>query len=174
MNIFNSLEDIPNDRVCKSLTGLALDQFKALSTIFESSYRAVQERRIREGEIKRLPSGGKAKHFKTSDQKLFFILYYKKNYPTFDTLGYLFNLSSGHAHEQVMHLLPCLEHSLSELKMLPARCFETVDEMEHHIGNTGKVAIDGLERPCQRPGDDTLQKDRYSGKKNAIQSSTLS
>src|SRR5438045_3869675 len=104
--IFNTLNDIKNDRICKSLTGLSIDQFKNLSTIFESSYHALQNNRVKKRDIKRLPMGGKEPHFKTFEQKLFFILYYKKNYPTFDTLGYLFGLSSsGQAYEQVQLLL---------------------------------------------------------------------
>lgn len=166
--IFNTLSDIKSDRVCKSLTGLSLAQFKSLSETFESSYHAVQNNRLEKGDIKRLPQGGKEPHFKTFEQKLFFILYYKKNYSTFDTLGYLFNLSSGQAYEHVKFLLPCLEHSLSQLKMLPSRHFESEEEMIHTIENIDEIAIDGMERPCQRPQDDTLQKARYSGKKNAI------
>jgi len=166
--IFNNLSDIKTDRVCKSLTGLSIEQFKSLSATFESSYHAVQNNRLEEGDIKRLPRGGKEPHFKTFEQKLFFILYYKKNYSTFDTLGYLFNLSSGQAYEHVTLLLPSLEHSLSQLKMLPSRHFESEEEMIHAIENIDEVAIDGIERPCQRPQDDTLQKARYSGKKNAI------
>ena len=117
--IFNTSSDIKNDRVCKSLTGLSIEQFKHLSTVFESSYHAVQNNRVEKGDIKRLPIGGKEPHFKTFEQKLFFILYYKKNYPTFDTLGYLFDLSSsGQAYEQVQLLLPCLEDILLGFKIL--------------------------------------------------------
>jgi hypothetical protein len=145
-----------------------------LSSVFESSYIEIQHKRLEEGYIKRLPIGGKIPHFQTYEQKLFFILFYKKNYPTFDTLGYLFNLSSGHAHEHVMSLLPCLEHSLSKLKMLPARHFETREEMEHAIGNVEEISLDGVERPCPRPQDDILQKARYSGKKNVTRSNTSS
>lgn len=162
--IFNTIIDIKNDRICKSLTGLSIDQFKALSIAFESSYHDVQNNRVENGDIKRLPTGGKAPHF-TYEQKLFFILYYKKNYPTFDTLGYLFNLSSGNAYEHVTLLLPCLEHSLSQLKMLPVRYFETQEEMIHALDGVNEIALDGMERPCQRPKNDTLQKARYSGKK---------
>jgi hypothetical protein len=162
--IFNTISDIKTDRICKSLTGLSIDQFKALSIVFESSYHDVQNNRVEEGDIKRLPIGGKAPHF-TFEQKLFFILFYKKNYPTFDTLGYLFNLSSGNAHEHVTLLLPCVEHSLSQLKMLPARHFETQEEMIHALEGVDEISIDGMERPCQRSQNDTLQKARYSGKK---------
>jgi hypothetical protein len=166
--IFNTISDIKNDRTCKSLTGISIEQFKALSAVFESSYHEIQNNRVAEGDIKRLRRGGKAPHF-TNEQKLFFVLYYKKNYPTFDTLGYLFNLSSGNAYEHMTLLLPCLEHSLAQLDMLPFRHFNTKEEMIYALEGVDKVAIDGMERACQRPQNDTLQKARYSGKKNAIQ-----
>jgi hypothetical protein len=166
--IFNTLNDIKNDRICKSLTGFSMDQFKSFSMVFESSYHALQNNRVENGDLKRLPTGGKEPHFKTFEQKLFFILYYKKNYPTFDTLAYLFDFSSsGQAYEQVQALLPCLEYSLSQLNMLPSRHFESAEEMSYALENIDTVLIDGMERPCQRPQDNMLQKARYSGKKNA-------
>jgi hypothetical protein len=37
--IFTGLDDIPNDRVMKALTGFTKDQFKKLLETFESTYR---------------------------------------------------------------------------------------------------------------------------------------
>lgn len=137
--IFKSLEEIGNDRVCKALTGLTKNQFKQLLDVFASSYQAVQqeqyEQRLksRPQRLSRMPAGGPPGYLSTLEQKLFFVLYYLKNYPTYDGLGYLFGFSSGHAHDHLQRLLPVLQHSLAALKRLPERRFAAVADLEQLI-----------------------------------------
>lgn len=169
--IFKSLEEIGNDRVCKALTGLTKNQFKQLLDVFASSYQAVQqeqyEQRLksRPQRLSRMPAGGPPGYLSTLEQKLFFVLYYLKNYPTYDGLGYLFGFSSGHAHDHLQRLLPVLQHSLAALKRLPERRFAAVADLEQLIEKKQKIIVDGLERPCVRPPDDARQRARYRGKK---------
>ena len=80
------------------------------------------------------------------------------------------SLSSGHAHNHVDALLPVLARSLSDLGVLPARMPGTPEEFSQLVAQYGDIAIDGMECPCVRPQDDTLQKARFSGKKNATRS----
>jgi len=164
--IFNSINDIKHDRSCKALTGLTINKFRELSIVFEESIKCIQTKRLELGTLKNMPKGGKEPHFKSADQKLFFILYYNKNYPTFDVLGYLFDLSAGHAHDYVYELMPYLQESLLKLEVLPHRHFETAVEMNDLIEDKD-IIIDGMERVCQRPKDEVKQKNRYSGKKTA-------
>jgi DDE superfamily endonuclease len=169
--IFKSLEEIGNDRVCKALTGLTKDQFKQVLNAFELSHQSVQkeqyEQRLksRPQRLSRMPAGGPRGYLSTLEQKLFFVLYYLKNYPTYDVLGYLFGFSGGHAYDHMQCLLPVLQHSLAALKLLPERGFENVAELEQLIEKEKKIIVDGVERPCARPQDDDEQRARYSGKK---------
>jgi len=169
--IFKSIEEIGNDRVCKALTGLAKDEFKKLLNTFESSYQAVQKERYEERlrsrpqRLSRMPAGGPQGYLSTWEHKLFFVLYYLKNYPTYDVLGYLFGFSGGHAYDHLQRLLPVLQHSLATLKLLPERGFKTVIDLEPAIENENKIIVDGAERPCVRPQHEDKQRARYSGKK---------
>jgi len=167
---FTKLDDEKHDRIIKSLIGMNRSKFDILATAFAVAYDSIQLERLQRGEIKQVPSGGPKGNLDTFEKKLFFILYYLKTYPTFDVLGFHFGLSSGHAHNHVEALLPVLTRSLSELGVLPARLPGTPEEFSQLVEQYGEIAIDGMECPCVRPQDETLQKARYSGKKNATRS----
>ena len=167
---FVKLDDEKHDRIIKSLIGMSRSKFDILATAFAAAYDAIQLERLQRGEIKQVPSGGPKGNLDTFDKKLFFILFYLKTYPTFDVLGFHFGLSSGHAHNHVEALLPVLTRSLADLGVLPARSPGTPAEFLQLVEQYGDIAIDGMECPCVRPQDETLQKARYSGKKNATRS----
>ncbi len=57
-----------------------------------------------QGNRKRKPGGGRKGNLKSSTEKLFFILFYFKCYPTFDVLGLLFNLNRSTACRNVQKL----------------------------------------------------------------------
>jgi len=167
---FAKLDAEKHDRIIKSLIGMSRSKFDILATAFAAAYDAIQLERLQRGEIKQIPSGGPKGNLDTFNKKLFFILYYLKTYPTFDVLGFHFGLSSGHAHNHVEALLPVLLRSLADLGVLPARSPGTPEEFLQLVEQYGDIAIDGMECPCVRPQDETLQKARYSGKKNATRS----
>ena len=167
---FTKLDSAKHDRIIKATIGMSRAKFDILASAFAVAYDSIQLERLQRGEIKQVPSGGPKGHLDTFDKKLFFILYYLKTYPTFDVLGFHFGLSSGHAHNHVEALLPVLLRSLSDLGVLPARSPGTPEEFLQLVEQYGDIAIDGMECPCVRPQDETLQKARYSGKKNAIRS----
>ena len=162
---FTKLDAEKHDRIIKSLIGMSRPKFDILATAFSVAYDSIQLERLQRGEIKQVPSGGPKGCLDTFGKKLFFILYYLKTYPTFDVLGFHFGLSSGHAHNHVEALLPVLLRSLSDLGVLPARSPGTPEEFAQLVERYGDIAIDGLECPCVRPQDETLQKARFSGKK---------
>lgn len=164
---FKQLDAVKHDRTIKSLIGMSREHFDTLAVAFAVAYDAVQLDRLQQGEIKQVPSGGSKGYLDTFDKKLFFLLYYLKNYPVFDVLGFHFGLSGGHAHTHVIALLPILQRALLDLGVLPARSPGTPEEFAQLVEQFGDIAIDGMECPCVRPQDDELQKARFSGKKNA-------
>ena len=87
--IFNNFGDIRDDRTCKALTGLARDQFQELLKIFEASHADLREELYEQGAIKIRHVPGDRGYLKTLEQRLFFLLFYLKNYPTYDVLGFL-------------------------------------------------------------------------------------
>lgn len=159
--IFSRLDDIVNDRVCKALTGLTKDQFKHLLQAFESTYRDHYG-----GPPADAPSPTFPGYLPSFEHRLFFVLYYLKNYPTYDVLGYLFGFSGGHAFDHLEALLPILQASLAQLKALPERAVKTIEALDKLLEKQPTIAIDGTERATLRPQDKVQQEQRYSGKKN--------
>ena len=82
INIHRALN---NDRLMRSLTGLNRKAFEALLPAFIAAWQADRLAQVR----KRAPGAGQAQKAKLSNpqQKLFYILFYFKCYPTFDLAG---------------------------------------------------------------------------------------
>lgn len=90
-----------------------------------------------------------------------------KTYPTFDVLGFHFDLSAGHAHDYVKEFMPILKQALEARDAYPKRAFETVDQLKQAIEKYSEIYLDGTEISCVRPQDKEEQTERYSGKKSA-------
>jgi len=165
---FIGLDGEKRDRTVKSLIGLGKAKFDALAIAFGESCRAMNEERLRQGKIKRIPSGGPKTELSSPERKLFFLLFYLKTYPTFDVLGFHFGMSSGHAHNHVENLLPALQATLSALGILPEKAPGTPEEFMQLVEKYDDLVIDGTECACARPQDKPLRDECYSGKKNAI------
>ncbi|MEZ4734560.1 MAG: transposase family protein [Caldilineaceae bacterium] len=90
---------IRDERQMKALTGLSFAEFDRLLPVFTAVYEARQQRRyeqaVQAGSRRRQPGGGRKSKLPTMDDKLFFVLYYFKTYPTFDQLGAKFDLAGG-------------------------------------------------------------------------------
>lgn len=62
--------------------------------------------------------------------------------------------------------LKVLERALSVAQCLPRREFKDAAKFASYLQNETTVIIDGLEQRMQRPNDDEVQRDFYSGKKS--------
>lgn len=158
--IFTHLDDIRNDRICKALTGLTKDQFKQLLPSFTSTYQDQYDGPSSDTTRPTFPG-----YLSSFEHRLFFVLYYLKNYPTYDVLGYLFGFSGGHAFDHLETLLPILQASLARLDALPERSVKTVEALDKLLEKQPIILIDGTERATLRPQDKIQQKQYYSGKK---------
>ncbi|MEA3644362.1 MAG: transposase family protein, partial [Lamprobacter sp.] len=69
----------------------------------------------------RRPGGVRLGVLSTPELKLFFILFYLKNYPTFDIIGGIFDISASKAKQNVTKLLPILRQAEKNLGVLPHR-----------------------------------------------------
>ena len=104
--------------------------------------------------------------------KLLFLLYYFKVYPTFDVLGTQFNMARSKANENLHKLTPVLYQTLVNLEVMPHREFASPDELLEALDGIDTILIDVTERNHRRPQDDQAQREHYSGKKNDIRSKT--
>ena len=161
--------EIRDDRQMRALTGLTQVQFGQLLPTFSEVYQAKRqadyEQAVQGGQRQRQPGGGRKSKLPTMADKLLFVLYYYKNYPTFDVLGTQFNLARSKAHTQVYLLSPLLHATLVQLAMMPEREFKSVAELTLALQGVDQIIIDATERTYRRPQDAQQQREHYSGKK---------
>ena len=152
MDITKILSDY---RTCQAAIGLTGKAFKKLLPVFEESLiECTPEKSYR---------GGRPDRLKTTQEKLFFILYFLKNYPTYDVLGIQFGLHRSCAYRKVTRYLKALSIALRESGSIPAT---SIAELNKRLKEINLVIVDGTEQRKNRPKDHKKQKDYYSGKKN--------
>jgi hypothetical protein len=162
------LEKVSDDRQMLALTSVSILEFKELSVKFAEVYQKHQQAAT---SAKFLPIDYKRVGIlKDAEDQLFFVLFYLKTYPTFDVLAgrhsaYQFDMTRSTAWQNIEKYLPILRATLSELKVLPARLFESQSALETAFEKASILLIDATERPTQRPKNEILQVAKYSGKK---------
>jgi Helix-turn-helix of DDE superfamily endonuclease len=162
---------IRDERQMKALTGLSQAQFDSLLPVFSALYRAAQQHAYEDGSQsgtrQRRPGGGSKGKLPTMVEKLLFILYYYKTYPTFDVLGAQFAMARSRAHENLHKLSPILYDTLVHLGLMPYRELATPEALQAALQGIDRLLIDATERAYHRSQDDAKQREHYSGKKTA-------
>ncbi|NEQ25263.1 MAG: transposase [Microcoleus sp. SIO2G3] len=159
--MLNTERVLKQDRLLRALSGLNRKAFDELLPTFS----AVYEQSLVKSSRRRASGGGRKARLGTASEKLFYILFYFKCYPTFDLAGVLFDLDRAQAHHWMHRLQPILEQALGEKMALPERKLTSVDAFVERFPDVKRVMIDGTERPIARPQDLEAQKLNYSGKK---------
>lgn len=154
---------LSKDRLLRACTGLNRKAFNKLCRDFDKAYEAALAADPRPRQ--RARGGGRKARLKNTEEKLFFILFYFKCYPTFDLLGLLFDLERGRSNRWVHRLQKILEEVLGKAMMLPERKIRSLQDFVERFPQIKTVIVDGTERPIQRPKDNEKQKSHYSGKK---------
>jgi hypothetical protein len=93
------INDIRNDRQFKALTGMSRQEFQQFLPTFTEAYEALRQEAYEANRDtrQRKPGGGQKGTLAGIAQKLFFILYYWKVYPSDDVLGFHFGLDGSRA-----------------------------------------------------------------------------
>jgi Helix-turn-helix of DDE superfamily endonuclease len=163
---------IRDDRQMKALTGLSQAQFDSLLPVFSAVYQAAlqhtYEKGVASGTRRRKPGGGSKGKLTTMADKLQFVLYYYKTYPTFDGLATQFAMARSKANENLHKLSPILYDTLVHLELMPYREFAPPEDLKAALHGVDRLLIDATERAYHRSTDDTKQREHYSGKKNGI------
>ena len=162
---------IRDDRQMKALTGLSQAQFDSLLPIFSDVYQTTQQKSyedgVKFGTRRRQPGGGVKGKLPTMAEKLQFVLYYYKTYPTFDVLGQQFAMARSKANENLHKLSPILYDTLVHLELMPWREFATPEALKAALHGVDRLLIDATERAYHRSTDEAKQREHYSGKKTA-------
>ena len=145
----------------QALTGLTLAEFDSLLPVFEERLEVYQSHHSLHKKKRKITSfrRHKSASLRSSEEKLFFILVYYKNYPLLSYQAAAFGLSIGKTSEWVTLLEPILLGALEDLGFLPQRDTQVIPQTEAEV-----LLIDGTERPMQRNKDKKAQKEAYSGK----------
>lgn len=163
---------IRDDRQMKALTGLSQAQFDSLLLAFSDVYYLIEQQAytqgLRSGTRKRKLGGGCKGKLPTMADKLLFLLYYYKTYPTFDVLGAQFDMVRSKANENLHKLSPILYQTLVYLEVMPRREFRSPEELKTILQGVDHLIVDATERACCRPTEEAKQREHYSGKKKAI------
>ena len=154
-------------RLCSALTGLTPQEFLHLLPAFTEMLSRRRKRDYDNNPDRERKLGGGRKGFllSTSD-KLFFILFYYKCYPTYDVLAFFYDCNRSNAMRRQKYFSGVLEASLGKKLALPKRQLKNVEDFLKAFPEAKEVFIDGTERPIQRPKDSQKQKANYSGKKH--------
>lgn len=159
MNIAKLARD---PRAMKALTGLSYTEFTNLVSKFESAMRFLRQNKPGR---KRKVGGGQKGKLPSVEEKLFFVLFYLKTYPTFDVLSFLVDINRGRCNKGIQFYLKVLKKTLGKEIVLPKRKIRSVEEFFTLFPSTEDIFLDGTERRIQRPRNKKRQNKFYSGKK---------
>lgn len=148
-----------NERQYKAATGLSKEQFEELFSIFEPLYTPKAGNPYNEEKKPVLADKREA---------LFFILHYYKAYPTLQNLGLYFGFSDYAASTYLELLKPLLKAALLRISPVRSAVFKDQQEFDKAFEGVGEIYIDVTEVPVERPQNNDLQKEKYSGKKKPI------
>jgi IS5 family transposase len=151
-------------RAMKAITGLSYEEFTNLVPLFKHAYIA---HKMANPLRKRSVGGGIKGKLPTYEAKLLFVLFYAKNYPTFDVLGFFFDKPRGQSCEDIHLFLKVLEKALGHAVVLPERKLTSAEEFLEKFPEVKDVFLDGGERRRERPGKPKSERRMYSGKKKA-------
>jgi hypothetical protein len=152
-----------NNRLCASLTGLQIQEFKDLVEPFGwyyQEYWAAQRKKPQ-----RAYGAGRKGCLDTYEEKLFAGLMYLKAYATYDVFGFHIGCDRSQACRWVAHIFPVLELTMQRKLLLPKRKITSIEEFQKLFPEVKEIMVDGTERRRQRPKKKKSQQKTYSGKK---------
>lgn len=156
---------LKNPRTMSALTGVTAKEFEQLLPDFIKAWESSKRyQHKRDATIRKIGAGRKG-FLKSMEEKLFYVLFYYKCYPTYDLLSIIFDCNRSNACRIQFKLGNLLEKALGRKLVLPERKMKKLEEFFKAFPEAREVFIDGTERPTQRPKDKDKQKENYSGKK---------
>ncbi len=145
------------------LTGLTIEEFDRLVPAFQAAYHEdLRQRRTQPRQ--RAQGAGRKAVLATCQDKLFFILFSFRHYPTQEVLAFWFGFSQGQANQWIHRLTPLLNQALGREMQLPARSAADLEDILQACDHP-ELIIDGTDRPTRRPQDNQRQRSEYSGRK---------
>jgi hypothetical protein len=165
---YNKIKDKPE--VLISLTTLRREEFEVLSEFFEQSWQGYIRQYTLEGKPRNRSASIRSNTtLRTAEDRLLFILYHLKGNAIQQLMGITFEMTQAQVSLWIKLLSKLLRDSLEKQGYLPKR---KVEQLKKALEKESTVLLDATEREIQRPADNEVQKEYYSGKKSVILSKT--
>lgn len=164
--IFRYVRLSDHARVFQSMTGLSLALFADLLRDVQPRLVAAHQHRLQRPTRQRALGAGHPFELDLRDQVLLSIVWLRQ-YPTHETLAYLFGISDSTVSRIIERVLPILEAAGRDTMRLPdpgRKRRRSLDALLHDTPDL-IVLIDTFEQRVQRPRDHTAADQLYSGKK---------
>jgi hypothetical protein len=158
------IADLKTERQWCATTGFTHGQFEKLLPQFTQSYLELYGQSVerRQANLEITPS------LQSETELLFFTLFSLKAGLTYDVLGFVSGMDASNAKRNQQLGLAVLEHTLGAAQCLPRRTFKDAADFAAYLQDEGTIILDGLEQRMQRPHENEVQRDFYSGKKIVI------
>lgn len=151
------------NRSIEAAIGMSYRKFGDLVPVFAASDELALQERVEAVEVARLQESDPCGALDSPEKRLFFILYYLRSNPSFDTLGALFDLSPSHAYDQMIRCVRVLRRGLEILAVSPSRSLDSADELRHALERFAKASNDDVESDPARPVCDVPRDGQFVG-----------
>jgi hypothetical protein len=156
-----------------SMTGYSMEQFSLLLPYFDKAHQHYFSRYDLKGKKKKEhrrfviysnPQDPADSPLPTVEDRLAFILSFKKLNPIQEQQADWFDMTQKQCNEFIHSLTIVLENALRDACVMPAT---TAQQLAEQLDTAGDMVLlhDGTEREIPRPVDEEKQKENYSGKK---------
>jgi len=163
MTIYDKLRRRP--AAFRNLTGLSVEEFDTLYEELADKIDRYDESRLNRKDRERaIGGGGQYQH--DARNRLLMAMIWLRIYPTYEVLGFLFDLHKSNIGRNLETLLAVLRDVLGDEIQWPdkTRRKHKMDAFMHDFPEVVAI-VDATEQPTQRPQDQETQKAHYSGKK---------
>ena len=163
MSVYEKLRRRP--AVFRSLTGMSNDEFEGLYGQLVDAIERYEEARLERRDRQRAVGAGR-RYQHDARNRLLMALIWLRVYPTYDVLGFIFDLDKSNISRNLKGMLVVLREQLGNEVEWPDRA-RRKQKMEQFMQEFPEVVaiVDATEQPTQRPQDAEEQKRYYSGKK---------
>lgn len=146
-----------------AVIGIKYEVFNKLLPLFDQRYYQCRYHKLWRKDRIRQTGAGRKPVFGTATERLFFIFFYYKTYPTFRLAQAIFGVDKETIHRWKIFLEEVLWLTLGYQLALPKKKVRTVAGLLEVCPDLNEFIIDATERTIQRPGKN--QEFYYSGKK---------
>ena len=115
------------DGVAEATIGMSRKKFYDLVPVFAASHDATKQDRPASIGAAGHWLGHSTSHLDTAEKRLFFILYYLKTNPSFDALGFNFDLSPSNAYDYMILYARVLRRTLENLAVTPQKSLDSFE-----------------------------------------------